>query len=67
MHANQVLFEIVETWPEFACFCTAWSEAAVHAGLADVFTMNGLFMAIEVVDGCEADLAPRAAFFDASV
>ena len=67
MHSNQVLFEVVKTWPQFTSFGTTGSEAAVHPGFADMFTMNRLLMAIEIVDGCETDLTPRTAFLDASV
>ena len=62
-----MLFEVVEARPQFAGFGTSWSEASIHARLADVFAVNGLFMAIEVIDGREADLTSRTAFFDTSI
>lgn len=67
MHSYQVLFEVVETRPQFAGFGTAWSEAAVHARLADMLAVHGLFVSVEIVDSCETDLAPRTSLLNASI
>ena len=61
------MFKVVKARPQFAGFSTARGEASIHARLADVFAVNRLFMAIEVIDGREADLTSRTAFFDTSI
>jgi hypothetical protein len=67
MHADQVLFEVVETWPELAGFGASRSEATIHARFADMFAVHGLFVSVEVVDSCESDLAPWTTLFDTPI
>jgi hypothetical protein len=67
MHAYQVLFEVVEARPQLARFGTGGSEAPVHAGFANMFTMNGFLVSVQVVDGGKSYRAPRTTFFDAAV
>jgi hypothetical protein len=67
MHANQVLFEVVETWPQLAGFGASRSEATIHARLSDVFAVHRLLVSVEVVDSCESDLASWTTIFDASI
>jgi hypothetical protein len=67
MHADEMLFEVVEAGPQLGGFGATWGKALVHARLADVFTVHGLFVTIKIVDGCKANRATRTIFLDTAV
>lgn len=67
MHANQVLLEVVESRPELGGFGATGGETLVHSGLADVLTVHGLFVTIQVVDGSETYRAAGTVLFDAAI
>lgn len=67
VHANQVLLEIVEARPQLGCFGATGSKTLVHPRLADMLTVHGFLMAIQVIDGGESDGAARAVLLNAAV
>jgi hypothetical protein len=67
MHANEMLFEVVKARPQLGGFGATWGETLVHARLANVFTVHGLFVAIKIVDGSKANRATRTILLDTAV